>query len=157
MYQQILDREGRSYAIAITEDEGLISVKAYDHQTLIGEAKCLRESPETLYLRDIAIANQVVKKTIYLRAKSLKQLLSYSSKTTNYRARGLGSALLNLLINYAAANGVRCLYGRVYQQDLENNPKLLEWYQSHGFELREPHLEEQPDVLALIYLVLCSL
>lgn len=157
MFQQILDREGRSYSLVVTEDEGLISVKAYDRQILIGEAKCLRESPETFYLRDIAIANQVVKKTIYIRAKSLKQLLSYNSKITNYRSRGLGSALLQFLIRYAGANGARCLYGRVYQQDLENNPRLLEWYQKHGFELRQPHPEDQPDVLALIYLVLHQL
>ncbi len=153
MSQQILDREGRSYSLVVTEGEGLISVKAYDRQTLIGEAKCFRESPETLYLRDIAVANQVLKKSVYIRTKSLTNFLSFNSKITNYRSRGIGSALLQFLIGYAGANGIQCLYGRVYQQDLENNSNLLNWYQKHGFELKQPHPEETSDVIALIYFV----
>jgi hypothetical protein len=56
------------------------------------------------------------------------------------------------LINHAHKSGVQTLYGNVYRQDLENNPKLLHWYQKHGFEVKSLPEGSKPDIAALVCL-----
>lgn len=50
-----------------------------------------------------------------------------------YRGRGLGTALLNALIEQARAWSVVAIRGYVRRRDLEAQPHLLDWYARHGF------------------------
>jgi len=152
MHQRTFDREGRSYTISISENDLLLSIRLYDLQTVVGEAKCVRESPETLFLKDVAIANNVRLTLFNNRAALLRRLPRYRPKRISYRGKGLGTVLLSCLIDHARVGGVRYLYGKVMRQDLENISKLLQWYQKHGFEIKQPTSEDDPDITAWVHL-----
>lgn len=51
-----------------------------------------------------------------------------------YRHQGLGTKLLNLLIEHATERKVQCLYGSVMKADIDKAPRLVEWYEDHGFQ-----------------------
>ena len=152
MSQQIFDHEGRSYDLSISQEGVLLLIQVCDRQILIGEAKCARESPDTLLLRDIAIANEVILPPAHPQATPRPR--RSRPRPINYRQKGIGSALLSFLINQARADGVKHLYGKVMQQDLENNPKLLQWYQNHGFRPQDPAPDDECDILAWVHLAL---
>lgn len=152
MHQQTFDREGHRYTISILEGDLLLSIRLHDLQTVVGEAKCVRESPKALLLKDISIANAVMLNPSTSWAALLSKLPGYQPKLISYRGKGLGSVLLSCLIEHARVTGVRYLYGKVMRQDLENIPKLLQWYQKHGFEIKQPTLEDDPDITAWIHL-----
>jgi len=152
MHQQTFDREGHRYTISILEGDLLLSIRLHDLQTIVGEAKCVRESPKTLLLKDISIANTVMLTPSNSWAALLSKLPGYQPKLISYRSKGLGSVLLSCLIEHARVTGVRYLYGKVMRQDLENMPKLLQWYKKHGFEIKQPTLEDDSDITAWVHL-----
>jgi len=57
----------------------------------------------------------------------------------NYRHRGLGTKLLNLLIEHAKERKVQCLYGSVMKDDIAKTPGLVGWYERLGFERCGPY------------------
>jgi GNAT superfamily N-acetyltransferase len=75
---------------------------------------------------------------IYLRS-GLWRLVPYSLysrlKGKNYRRRGLGTELLQFVIEKAREERVARIRGFVTNQGLADNPKLLEWYRRYGFEI----------------------
>lgn len=156
MHHQILDREGRQYRLTVSEQDAVFLIQLYDRHTLIGEARCIRESPETFYLGDIAIANDVIASPANWWDSLLRKIPGYQPQSVSYRGKGLGSTLLQALIEQARTAGGQTLYGTVFRQDCENNPNLLQWYQKHGFEIQPPHPEDE-DMLALIHLNLNQL
>jgi GNAT superfamily N-acetyltransferase len=50
-----------------------------------------------------------------------------------YRGRGLGSALLCALIAWLRRRHVVVMCGFVRRSDLDEHPRLLDWYARHGF------------------------
>ena len=54
------------------------------------------------------------------------------------RRQGIGTALLQRVLDSADATGVREICGDVTQDDIETCPGLLRWYERHGFVVREP-------------------
>ena len=68
--------------------------------------------------------------------------------------RGIGSQLLDMLITKARSEGIAVIYGSVTQDDIENTPYLLDWYQRHGFVLTEPDQECNPSAKKKIVLTL---
>lgn len=152
MGQKVFDRSGRSYILSTQEVESMLFLRLYDSNTFVGEAKCVLESLETLLLGDIWIANDVIPEPTSIWAKFFREISRYQPKAVSYRAVGLGSVLLKALINHARKSGVQILYGNVYRRDLENNPKLLKWYQKHGFEVKPPTLGNKPDIVAVVCL-----
>ncbi len=152
MYPKISDREGHSYDISISESDPLLLFRLYDRQTLVGEAKFVRESTETVLLGDIAIANEVILTPSNYWVAQFRKISGYKPEPINYRGKGLGSALIKFLIHHAHTLGIRHIYGKVAQQDLENNPKLLQWYQDHGFAAELPESKDDPDIIAWIHL-----
>lgn len=152
MLQQVLDKDGRTYQLSVLETDSHIFLKLHHHQLLVGEAKCLWESPQVLLLGDIAIANAVIPPPLDEVSALISTLPGGQPKPINYRRRGLGSALLRCLINHARARNAQHLYGNVFEQDIQNNPKLLQWYQANGFEIREVPEGDREDIVAHIHL-----
>ncbi|MGJ3246309.1 MAG: GNAT family N-acetyltransferase [Elainellaceae cyanobacterium] len=150
MEQQIVDRNDRKYVLSITKQGASLYFKLYNQQILVGEVRGVRESDETLLLADIAIANEVVAIPERSWIFRLGNRFGYLPKPISYRKQGLGSALLKAFLDYASHNGIRHIYGKVMKQDLENNPKLLQWYQRHGFETRSPTSTDEVDILVWI-------
>lgn len=165
--KDILGKDGRRYNLIISERDSMFLIQLYDRQTLVGEARCIQESSETFCIGDIAIANAVVitpandPANLYTTKLHNTKLYStslrrnrrvYRTRPINYRSRGLGSALLQCLIDHARAKGAQYLYGDVFRQDVENTPNLLQWYQKHGFDIRPLDSDEKPDVVAIVHL-----
>lgn len=157
MLQQLLDKDGRPYQLSISETDSHIFLKLHHHQLLVGEAKCVWESDQTLLLGDIAIANAVIPQPADDFSVLISTLPGGQPKPINYRRRGLGSALLKSLIHHARSRSAQHLYGNVFEQDVQNNPKLLHWYEKHGFEIREVPEADREDIVAHIHLDLDSL
>ncbi len=152
MLQSLLDKKGRRYALSIVEGDPLLVMQLHDQQRLVGEAKCLRASPNTLLLKDIAIANEVIPHPSHAWVRFLHRIPGWQPQPINYRGLGLGSALIRYLIHYARIERFQSLQGQVFQADLENNTKLLQWYQNHGFEIIGVDLADNPDVVARLHL-----
>jgi hypothetical protein len=149
---QVIDRDGHRYTLSILKDDVRLFLRLYDRETLVGEAKCIQESSDRFLLGDIAIANEVIRPLNHRWTIGFSKLLGYQPRLINYRVKGLGSALLTFLIDYARQAGVCHLYGKVMQQDVENNPKLIQWYQKHGFTTRDPAPDDDEDILTWIHL-----
>ena len=65
MPRVVRDRKGRHYDFSIVESESLLVFQLHHQQLLVGEAKCRRTSPTTLWLQDIVIANEAIPKPRY--------------------------------------------------------------------------------------------
>ena len=152
MPQLLRDRKGRRYSLSIVESNPFVLLQLHHRQLLVGEAKCLPASPTTLLLKDIAIANEAIPKPRYDWEKLLHRIPGWRPQPINYRGLGLGSALIRYLINYAREEKFQSLKGHVFRADLENNTKLLQWYQNHGFEIIQVDLTDDPDVVARLHL-----
>ena len=149
MTQTVFDRRGRRYTFSIVEAHPLLLIQIHQRQILVGEVKCLGHPAGVLEIKDIAIANEVSPPPP-LWVQRLK--LPWRPQPINYRGQGLGSALLSYLIEHARTQGFASLWGEVFRPDVENTPKLLDWYQKHGFEIRPTTCADKPDLLALLYL-----
>ncbi len=152
MPQQLFDRKGRRYTFSMVESDPLLVFQLHHQQLLVGEAKCLRASPTTLLLKDIAIANEAMPKPSHDWMRLLHRILGWRPQPINYRGLGLGSALIRHLIHYAREERFQSLRGQVFRADLENNTKLLQWYQNHGFEIICVYLTDNADVVARLHL-----
>ena len=152
--QLLHDRQGLPYRLFLSVQGDSSHFQLYQQQMLIGEARCLRESPERMAIGDIAIANEVIPPPANLLMWGLRQLPGYRQAPVNYRGRGLGTALLQSMIEHSRQLGVTELCGEVFQQDVENCPVLLHWYERQGFERRSPDRELGEDVVALICLAI---
>ncbi|NER84208.1 MAG: GNAT family N-acetyltransferase [Leptolyngbya sp. SIO1D8] len=152
MPRSLLDKKGRRYTLSIVESDPLLVMQLHHQQLLVGEAKCLRASSSILLLKDIAIANEAIPKPNHDWVRLLQQILGWRPQTINYRGLGLGSALIRYLIHYAREERFQSLKGQVFRADLENNTKLLQWYQNHGFEIIRVDLTNNPDVVARLHL-----
>jgi hypothetical protein len=166
-HQQVFDRAGRPYEMFVVLDGPISRFRLYEgldkdqnerqneRQILVGEAKCVRQSQTRWELGDIAIANAVIPIPVSPIPASPIPIHGLSHPTpVNYRGRGLGTVLLKCLVEHARSQGAQELWGEVFQQDIENDPKLLNWYQTFGFERHPPSGDVAEDVVALICLTL---
>lgn len=73
----------------------------------------------------------------------------------DFRGQGIGTILLRETIKQARERGATELYGKVIAEDVANASfDLLGWYQSNGFELREPIDDFPPGQVARIVMTL---
>ncbi len=148
------DRLGSSYQLFVSIQGDRHSLKLYDGSVWIGEARCSWQDDGRMVLDDIAIANEVSPELNLL--EHLQQWLwGAEFEPMSYRQRGLGTLLLDNVIEHARKLGASSLRGEVFQADVENHPGLLNWYERHGFIQSMPQ-PEQIDVLANITLELRS-
>lgn len=91
-------------------------------------------SPDEMELANI----EILEEPVHFRPKWLSWI-PYEwfrrLKKNDYRRRGLGTELLKLVIEIAREKNVACIQGIVTRQGIAENPKLLEWYEEHGFEV----------------------
>ncbi len=153
-FKVLTDRLGCSYRLFISSQGDRYSLKLYDGSLLAGEARCSWQDDGRMVLDDIAIANEA-SPVLNLLERLQQWLLGAEFERVNYRQRGLGTLLLCNLIEHARKLGASSIRGEVFQADVENNPKLLNWYGRHGFVQSAPQMD-QADVLANISLELRS-
>lgn len=61
----------------------------------------------------------------------------YRKQPVSYKGRGLGSAMLNFIIESARAMGVSEINGWITGDDREATPYLPEFYRKHGFMVKD--------------------
>lgn len=59
-------------------------------------------------------------------------------KSTNFRGQGLGSLLLDRLLQEADKAGIHTIWGSVTRDDIQRTPGLLDWYRRRGFIVENP-------------------
>jgi GNAT superfamily N-acetyltransferase len=140
--QIIIDNIGRQYEITITDQEDggfdLDLVRHFWSCILhIGYAQCPLDSQGQLTLADIRIYDSPL---LYRRllVKCVPRFFWRKRVTEDYRRRGLGSAMLRVVINQATARGFKSIDGSVTVGDLIASPYLLGWYRKHGFKVTQP-------------------
>jgi GNAT superfamily N-acetyltransferase len=127
------DREGYSYDLLVEEWETGFELRLFDGKTWVGKAACLVDG-ELMRLADIVIFEDP-----WLGRRGLWMFAPYflykMLRGRDYRRRGLGTRLLELVIRRAHEIGASRIEGFVTRQGLVDNPKLLDWYQNHGFRV----------------------
>ena len=156
MKRYITDKQNRRYEIVRDDYDWGFRIwvhryRAFDH-TVVGWLWCRYLDTDHWQLSDIVLHDPA-----RCRPRGLAKYLPFYSRAfcpRNYRRRGLGTKLLRAFIGLARMMEVKVITGEVKNQGLIDNPKLLEWYQRHGFKvMMEPDPGCKPtDTLATIRL-----
>lgn len=130
---RIRDRRGRVYDV--DEDRESIwtfEVWARDHR--VAYAYCLDHSP-VMKLQDFRVENRCVVPETWS-AKVWRKWWGIAAPRVSFRGQGVGSALLELIVERATAGGLQRIEGDVYPGDYHAFPGLLDWYRQRGFRVR---------------------
>ena len=65
----------------------------------------------------------------------IQRFTGQDPKPINYRGRGLGTAIVKMLIQFAMSRGLLQVKGSLSPHDLKDNPGLPDWYRRRGFEV----------------------
>jgi hypothetical protein len=93
-------------------------------------------SPDLMEIDDINVRNDSEPPDS---SDSVMELLMKSSfqKTPkdakNFREQGLGSKILELLVELARENNIKTVCGSIVAKDLKKNGDLIKWYEKRGF------------------------
>lgn len=55
------------------------------------------------------------------------------TRTKNFRGCGIGTAMIEFLVNFARANSIKRIEGEVKLHDFKDNQDLPDWYRRRGF------------------------
>ncbi len=58
-----------------------------------------------------------------------------------YKGQGIGRRLLDAFVKTAQEEGISEVWGSVTQEDIQQTPYLLDWYQRLGFTISDPDEE----------------
>ena len=152
MSDYIFDRFRQRYDIEIQEDsDQAYYIKVKNGEEYVGQMLCSFHDAGVMILEDLFIRNDpdtpeswgVDRKMrpaypIFEDSQIPSRTFSgrYSNKTEmNYRNRGLGSALLKLMLDLAKRKGMRTVFGSIVRKDILRNPHLIRWYLNRGFNV----------------------
>jgi GNAT superfamily N-acetyltransferase len=131
----IHDRAGRRFRVEIESSPIQLSFDVYDRDWSAGHAWCMPEG-DVLKLHDIDIKNGIPLPESGF-ARILRRIFRSERPTYDYRKRGLGTVLLQLVIATAKHKGFSRIEGYIVEDDAAANPSLFDWYRRHGFVVRE--------------------
>ena len=147
----VRDRQGREYRLQVNGDEDSYFIaKLLYRNSEVGRLEGVLYPPDKLMIGDILIHDDVIHAPEHLGAALLRLLVE--PKPIDYRRRGLGTHLLQFAIARARQRGVRRICGSLTQEDINNNPNLVKWYEKHGFEILPPSQENIENAVLGIYL-----
>ena len=136
----VRDRQRREYRLQVNGDgNSYFLAKLLYRNSEVGRLEGVLYPPDKLMIGDILIRDDVIHTPPHLGAVLLRQLVE--PKPIDYRRRGLGTHLLQFAIARARQRGVRRICGSLTQEDINNNPNLVKWYEKHGFEILPPSQE----------------
>jgi GNAT superfamily N-acetyltransferase len=153
MSDYIFDRFRQRYEIEIHEDsDQAYYIKIKDREEYVGQLLCSFHDESVMILEDLFIRNDQdtpddwgVDRKLRPAAPIFEDGQISSSKfgdgrhsnkvKMNYRNRGLGSALLRLMVDLAKRRGMKTVFGSIVRKDILRNPHLIRWYLNRGFNL----------------------
>jgi GNAT superfamily N-acetyltransferase len=143
---RLRDGRGEVYLGRFYQSVGGWTMKVFASDTLVAVAHCLLRDEEVV-LSDLFVyetATHAISKLAHLKCLFG---LSAHGRVENYRHRGIGTALLQYLIQRARQDGFKRVSGKLAKQDLETNPQLANWYRKRGFEATVSKSELTGDIL----------
>jgi GNAT superfamily N-acetyltransferase len=133
----VRDRQGREYRLQVDPDEDqYFTAKLLYRNSEVGRLQCVLYPPDKLVIGDILIRGDVIHAPEHLWADLLRLLVE--PKPIDYRHRGLGTHLLQFAVKKARQRGIKRICGSLTQEDINNNPNLVKWYQKYGFAILPP-------------------
>ncbi|MEG4225443.1 GNAT family N-acetyltransferase [Microcoleus sp. N9_B2] len=136
----VRDRQGREYRLQVNGDgDSYFIAKLLYRNSEVGRLECVLSPPDKLVIGDILIRDDVIHVSEQLGAALLRLLVE--PKPIDYRRMGLGTHLLQFAIKKARQRGIKRICGSLTEQDINNNPNLVKWYEKHGFEILPPSTE----------------
>jgi hypothetical protein len=93
------------------------------------------EGDEVLHLDDIHIEKMLIQPPWFF-VNLVFWTFSFPPKkwrTTNFRNRGIGTAMVQLLADYARSKSAKRIEGEIKPHDFKDNTDLPSWYQRRGF------------------------
>lgn len=134
--QFIQDKHGKLYSVVSSDDE--LDYKRFNieyHDQRVGYVDHHFEGEEVLFIDDLHIDENAMRPPWFF----LNLIFWIGSfppekwRVTNYQQRGLGTAMIKFLTDYARSNGAKRIEGEVKQHDFNDNPDLPDWYRRRGF------------------------
>jgi GNAT superfamily N-acetyltransferase len=145
----IRDRTGRALQATVECCSSSLAFRVFDGQVIAARAACV-DMGEYLLLGDIVV-DCAAFVTESAAQRFLRRLLRRSAPTADYRHRGIGSVLLDLVIATARRHGVSRIDGMVVEKDVAANPALLDWYRRHGFSVAFDRDPQTPQVATVVH------
>ena len=112
----------------------------------VGDANCVIYQ-NVMTLGDIHIRDDFVPPAGSV-VEVLRRLVA-KPKALQLRKQGLGTRMLQMVIAEAKRRGLHEITGSVTLEDRESNPKLLDWYCKHGFQV-EGKDNKHPEWLRIV-------
>lgn len=157
MKRFITDIYGQKYYIKVLENSAdLFHVELRHRGEYVGEVKCILRPPDMMELSEIHIRDD--SDSLDPGASIIESIMKSQAKSKdemrNYREKGLGTALLELVIDHAREKQLRHIYGTIVEKDIIRTPNLVEWYKKRGFKKGSPYPGCIEKAVAWIYLEL---
>jgi len=168
MPEYIFDRYRQRYAVEIQEDsDQAYYLKIKDGDEYVGQLLCSFHPDAVMILEDLFIRNDTESPEIWgtdrklrpispelqddlLTGDILKARCHSDNTEMNYRNRGLGSALLKLMINLAKDRNISTVFGSIVKKDVLRNPHLVRWYMNRGFNITNQFIGCIPEAVTYI-------
>ena len=132
MKKLIKDRYGRVLEFSQERVDELVYFKLEFFKACAAYVNCQIEG-DVLVLADIFVEDQCVVRHPNL----LYRLFGHKTLEVNFRRQGIGSQLLTTVLAYAKSKGLKRVEARFAASDLDQNPKLQQWYRKRGFTVTE--------------------
>ena len=129
----IQDQLGKNYRVQLFENPGTWCVLVYDGEVPVGHANCVVKR-DVLNVDDLHVSADATRPAHGL-PLLFRSLFHYHSKGVNYRSRGLGRAMLRLLVTRASDHGFKVIEASFSPHDLAEDPGLPDWYLRQGFAI----------------------
>jgi hypothetical protein len=131
------DRQGEEYQIKL-DDNGIAPIfslklnrpNVQSHR--IGYANCWMAG-DTMLLHDIHIDESVI--LVFRSIGWFSFLRPVKREERHFRNLGLGTVLLNAVVDFAKSKGVKRIEGKIVKLDYDKNPDLPNWYRRRGFDV----------------------
>ncbi len=108
-------------------------IRAKHDDLCVGQASLIVINEKRLKLTDIIVYDKVENKSAFARF--------LGRKTKNYRNMGIGTTLIEFIIEKAHEYGYGTIFASITFQDIIDTPHLLDWYRHRGFEVNETNAE----------------
>ena len=131
----IYDGYGEKYRVELAEVTADHIFHVWHDSAQVAEARVTVEAP-LLLLNDITVSDRVLypeKKVVLW----FRRMAHCPQKPINYRTRGIGSALISLVVDWAKERKLIGIIGEISTEDLSETPHLLSWYAHRGFRFVE--------------------
>ena len=92
-----------------------------------------------MVIGDLIICSDVIHAPPHFGAALWK--LAVKPKAIDCRRMGWELTSVQFAIKKARQRGIKRIYGSLTQEDINNNPNLVKWYEKHGFAILPPSQE----------------